>query len=183
MQFLTELWMPIVVSSVLVFFASFLTHMVLPHHKSEFVKLPNEDAVLDSVKSVTPGGYMFPCPGDMKEMNTPEFCEKMKNNPNGVLVVWPGSVNMGRNLGLTFLYYMVVGIFVAYLGHHAIGDTTEYLFRFRLCGTVAFAAHALGWVPFLIWFRVGKFWPNFFDSLAYSLLTAGTFAWLWPHAA
>lgn len=179
MEFLSNLWMPILVSAALVFVASFLTHMVLPHHKSEFVKLPNEDEVMAAVEKAPAGRYMFPCPDDMKHMNSPEFVEKAAKGPNGLLVRFPGPVNMGQNLGLTFLFYLLVGVFVAYIGWHSIDPGSEYLARFRICGATAFAAHGLGWMSFFIWFRYGKFWPNFFDSLLYALITAGTFAWLW----
>lgn len=67
MTFLTLLWMPILVSAIVVFFASYFTHMVFPHHRSEFGKLPNEDAAMDAVRGSSAGGYMFPCPKDMKE--------------------------------------------------------------------------------------------------------------------
>lgn len=179
MQFLIDQWMAIVVSAVLVFIASFITHMVLPHHKSEFKKLVDEDGVMATVEGVSPGNYMFPCPAEMKDMNSPEFKAKVEKGPNGLLIIWPGGTNMGQNLGQTFLFYLVVGVFVAYVGTHAIAPTADYMARFRLCGTVAFMAHGLGWISFFIWFKYGKFWPNFFDSLVYALVTAGTFAWLW----
>ena len=35
MAFLTELWMPILVSAVFVFIVSSITHILLPYHKSE----------------------------------------------------------------------------------------------------------------------------------------------------
>lgn len=181
MEFLSALWMPILVSAALVFVASFLTHMVLPHHKSEFGKLPDEDAALSTLAGVPAGGYMFPCASSPKDMNTPEFKAKCEKGPNGILVVWPGVVNMGQNLLMTFLFYILVGVFVAYISWHAfVGDSTVYLDRFRIAGATAFAAHGLGWMSFVIWFRANKFWPNFVDSVLYALLTAGTFAWLWP---
>ncbi len=182
MEFLAQLWLPIFVSAVLVWIASFLTHMVLPHHKSEWSGLPNEDEVVAAIKPLSPGLYMFPF-GKMEEMKTPEYQAKMKNGPNGTLVIWNGPVNMGKNLGMTFLFYLLVGVFVAYLGHHAILPTDDYLERFRLTGTTAFAAHGLGWMSFFIWFGGGRFWPNFLDAVIYALVTAGTFAWLWPVAA
>lgn len=171
--------MPIVVSAVLVFIASFLTHMVLPHHKSEFKKLPNEEEMMGALSSVPADLYMFPCPTGPQGMNSPEFMEKVKKGPNGLVVVWPGSVNMGQNLGMTFLFYLLVGVFVAYIGSHGIQAGAPYLERFRMCGAVAFCAHGLGWMSYFIWFRYGRFWPNFFDSVVHALLTAGTFAWLW----
>ena len=40
---LTSLWLPIVLSAVIVFFASAIMHMVLNYHKSDYKKLANED--------------------------------------------------------------------------------------------------------------------------------------------
>ncbi len=42
MEFLGELWLPIVVSAVLVWIASFFMHMVFPHPKKEFAGLQDE---------------------------------------------------------------------------------------------------------------------------------------------
>ena len=182
MEFLSALWMPIVGSAVIVFIGSFITHMVLPLHANEFKKLPDEDKMLDAVSKIPAELYCFPRPDDMKQMSSPEFVAKAQKGPNGLLIVHPGPVNMGQNLLLTFLFYILVGVFVAYIGWHAIGPNSSYLFRFRICGAVAFAAHGLGWMSFFIWYRYGRLWPNFVDSLVYALLTAGTFAWLWPKA-
>jgi len=46
MAFLTELWLPILLSAVFVFFASSVLHMVLPIHKSDSKQMVNEAAVL-----------------------------------------------------------------------------------------------------------------------------------------
>ena len=182
MEFLSALWMPIVLSAVFVWIASFLLHMVLPHHKSEYKQLPEEDRFNEAMSNTPPGLYMFQfcTPAEMKD---PAKMERVKKGPNGVLAVWPGPVNMGQNLVLTLLFYILVGVFVAYVGWHSIPNVAPYLFRFRICGAVAFAAHGLGWMSFFIWFRYGRFWPNFFDAVVYALLTAGTFAWLWPKIA
>lgn len=180
MEFITTQWMPILVSAVVVFFVSFVTHMVLPLHKGEFKKLPDEDKVMDALSGIAPDLYMVPGCEHAKDMNSPEFLAKMDKGPNGLVVIWPFKVNMGQNLGQTFLFYILVGLFVAYVGWHSMqGETTTYMQRFRICGAVAFAAHGLGWMSFFIWYKYGRFWPNFIDSVAYSLATAGVFAWLW----
>jgi hypothetical protein len=180
MEFLTALWLPILVSAVVVWIASAIVHMVLPFHKSDFGKLPDEEKFNQGLAGVAPGTYMFPyC--SAKEMNTPEAKAKMEKGPAGLVTVFPtGPVSMGRNLGLTFLFNLLVSIFVAYLGAHSILPGEPYLERFRFCGTVAFAAYALGWMPFVIWYRTPKFWSNFIDAVIYSLLTAGIFASMWP---
>src|SRR5437763_1410507 len=42
---LTASWLPILISAVIVFFASFIMHMLLTYHESDYRKLPNEDRV------------------------------------------------------------------------------------------------------------------------------------------
>ena len=88
---LTALWLPILLSAVIVFFASFIIHMVLAYHKSDYRKLPDEDRVTDALRSagVTRGhAYFFPyC--SFKEMKSASAIEKMKRGPVGLLTVLP----------------------------------------------------------------------------------------------
>ncbi|HEY0351825.1 MAG TPA: hypothetical protein VGC48_06865, partial [Gemmatimonadales bacterium] len=62
MVHLGSLWLPILLASVLVFFVSFLVHMVLKYHKSDYSKLPNEDAVRAAIRSgnAAPAQYVIP---------------------------------------------------------------------------------------------------------------------------
>ena len=87
---------------------------------------------------------------------------------------------MGRNLGLMFVFYLVVGVFVAYVGSHSIPADADYLATFRIAGAMAFMAHGLGLIPYMVWFNVKGFWTYTFDALVYALVTAGVFGWLWP---
>ncbi|HVO79218.1 MAG TPA: hypothetical protein VMT28_00725 [Terriglobales bacterium] len=182
---ISALWLPILLSAVIVFVASSIMHMVLPYHKSDYRKLPEEDKVLDALRSagVTPGPvYHFPhC--THKDMKSPESVEKFKRGPVGLLTVIPsGAPAMGKYLGLWFVYCVVVGIFVAYLTGRTLSAGTNYLQVFRVAGTVGFLAYALAQVQDAIW--KGQTWSvtfkHVFDGLIYGLLTAGTFGWLWP---
>src|SRR6266404_8155579 len=77
---LTALWLPILLSAVIVFFASFIMHMVLAYHKSDYRKLPDEECVTDALRSagVTRGpAYFFPY-FSFKEMKSASAIEKMK---------------------------------------------------------------------------------------------------------
>ena len=47
---LIALWMPIIVSGVALFFASWAAWMVSPHHKAEWKGIANEDAVLRALR-------------------------------------------------------------------------------------------------------------------------------------
>ncbi len=116
-------------------------------------------------------------------MSSPEIVAKMKEGPVGFLTVLPsGEPAMGKNLAQWFVYSVVIGVLVAYLTGRTLGPGTHYLQVFRVAGTVAFLAYA-GATPIAsIWF--GRKWSTTLktavDGLAYALLTAGTFGWLWP---
>lgn len=185
---LADLWLPILLSGVFVFIASSLLHMVIPMHRSDYSKLSGEDAVLAAIRDagVAPGDYMFPCPGSMKEMNTPEFQERFRRGPVGnMTLLAPGSVSMGRSLALWFVFTLVVSTFVAYLGGLALAPGAEYRLVFRVTGTAAILGYAFTNATNSIW--KGVRWSTTFkfviDGVVYGLVTGGTFGWLWPDAA
>ena len=47
---ITNLWLPILVAAVLVFFASFVMNAVLTFHRNDFRAVPNEDRVMDALR-------------------------------------------------------------------------------------------------------------------------------------
>jgi hypothetical protein len=182
---LHTLWLPILLSAVIVFIASSIIHMALPIHKNDYRKLPEEDKVLDSLRTagVTPGReYRFPfC--SMKEMKDPSAQEKFKRGPVGVLTIVPsGSPAIGKSLVQWFLYSILVSIFAAYLTSRARPAGTEYLEVFRVAGCTAFLGYSMALLQNAIW--RGETWgvtlKHFFGGLLYGLLTGGTFGWLWP---
>lgn len=180
-----SLWLPILVSAVIVFAASSIIHMVLSYHKSDFKKVPNEDEVMATLRNagVTPGQYAIPSPSDMKEMGSPEFVEKMTKGPVAFMTVGKsGPLNMGKSLALWFVYCIVVSIFAAYIAGRAMGAGGDYLAVFRFAGATAFIGYALAQWQDVIWLQasVTSTLKSTFDGLVYGLLTAGTFGWLWP---
>ncbi len=70
-----SLWLPILVSAVLVFIVSSILHMVLKYHARDFIKLPNEDAVRAAIRSGNPEPrmYLIPYMADYSELKTPEM--------------------------------------------------------------------------------------------------------------
>jgi len=182
---LTALWLPILLSAVIVFVASSILHMVLPFHRSDYQKLPNEAELLDAMRAadLAPGNYFFPHCTSPAAMKDPEFVAKMTKGPVGMLNVVPsGPPSMGKNLIQWFLLCLVMGVFVAYLTGRTLAPGTHYLAVFRVAGTVAFVGHGIGQVPDSIWRgqRWGVTAKHVFDGLVYGLLTAGVFGWLWP---
>jgi len=185
MEFLSVLWLPILLSAVLVFVASSIIHMVLKYHHGDYGALPGEDAVMAAMREqgVGPGLYAFPRANSMKEMGEPEMIARYEQGPVGFVTVVPnGPPAMGKSLFLWFLYALLISVFAGYLGFAALGRGAEYLTIFRFTGTVAVLGHAVGYLVDGIWKGVtwSNVFKNVFDGVIYGLLTAGTFAWLWP---
>jgi hypothetical protein len=184
---LTALWVPIVLSAVFVFIVSSIMHMALKYHRSDYRQLPHEADVLEALRKagITAGNaYHFPYCAEMKDMKTPEMTDKYKKGPIGLLTVMPsGLPNMGKFLGLWFVYTLLVGFFVAYLTGRVLVQGATYLAVFRVAGAAAFMAYSLSQFADSIW--KGQTWSvtvkAMADGLVFALVTAGTFGWLWPH--
>jgi len=183
---ISALWIPILVSALIVFVASSIIHMGPFWHRSDFQRLSNESEFIERVRplALPPGDYMVPRPSNMAEMRTPEFKEKMKQGPVLVMTVMPlGVMTMGRNLVQWFIYTLIVGVLTAYIACHALGAGAPYLRVFQVAGAASFVSYAAALWPLSIWYRRG--WgltiKGTVDGLIYALLTAGTFGWLWPH--
>lgn len=180
-----SLWLPILLSSVIVFLVSSVIHMAPLWHKKDYPRVPDEDRLMNALRplSLAPGDYMVPRAMGGAEMKSAEFVEKMRMGPNLILTVLPnGPWSMGRNLGLWFAYVVVVSIFAAYVAGHALPPGSAYLEVFRFAGTAAFLAYSVGLWQMSIWFRRSwslTIWATV-DGLIYALLTAGVFGWLWP---
>lgn len=182
---LTALWLPILLSAVFVFVLSSIIQTALPWHKSEYPKLPNEDAFRASVgpMNIPPGEYLVPRCANSADMKTPEFKAKMAQGPIMILTVRSnGEPGMGRQMALWFVFCLVVSVFAAYVSGRALGQGSPYLSVFRFAGVSAFMGYALALWSEHIWF-----WRSFrvtftstIDGLLYALVTAGTFGWLWP---
>jgi len=183
---LSALWLPILLSSVIVFVVSSAIHMASPWHKSDYPKVPNEDRVRDALRAlaIPPGDYRIPRPSSREEMRSPEFAAKVKQGPVMVLTVMPnGPMAMGRSLVLWFLYAAVVGCFAGYVAGPALPAGAESFRVFRFVGVTAFIGYSAALWQMSIWYR--RAWTTTLkatvDGLIYALLTAGAFVWLWPH--
>jgi hypothetical protein len=180
-----SLWLPIVLSAVIVFLASFLLHMVLPFHRNDMRKVPKEDEFLDAMRrlDIPPGDYGVPNPGSPAGMKDQAFIDKMAKGPLVFMTVAPGgSMNMGSSLALWFLYSVLVSFFSAYVTGRALASGVDYLQVFRFVGTTAFMGYSFALLQNSIWYKRnwGTTLLSMFDGLIYGLLTAGTFGWLWP---
>lgn len=188
MVFLTELWLPILLASVACFILSSLAWTVLPHHNKDFRALPDFDAFVASINSqgIHPGKlYMFPFCEDQKAMGTPEFRETYAKGPWGTLNLWSSRANMGRNLALTFLYFLIVSLLIGYVGFESLGRGTDAARVFQITATIGVLAYCASGILNTIWFPVPlrNVITNLADGAAYGLATGAIFAWLWPAAS
>jgi hypothetical protein len=181
---LAALWLPVLLSAVLVFVASSVIHMVLSWHASDWKKLETEDAVLDALRpfGLPPGDYAAPQPQNMADARSPAFKAKADRGPRVLLTIMSPSSSMGRSLVLWFVYLLVVSMIAGYVTGIAVGAGTPYLAVFRLASTVAFAGYVLALWPDVVWYSrgIGSTLKSSVDGLVYALLTGGVFGWLWP---
>jgi len=182
---IASLWLPILLSAVFIFFASFLVHMVLPFHRGDFRGVPKEDEVMAALRGfgIPPGDYMVPRAGGPQGMKDPKFIEKHRLGPVIVMTVFPpGPLTMGPQLAQWFGFCLLVGLFSACIAAPALPPGSSYLHVFHLVDSVAFAGYALALLQNSIWYRRswGSTLRHAADGLLYGLLTAGTFGWLWP---
>jgi hypothetical protein len=180
-----QLLLPILLSTVAVFIASSIIHMVLQMHSPDYKKLPNEDEVREVVRrgSPPPGQYMIPHCMHSKGGPSPEDLKKFDEGPVGILYIREnGMPKLGPFLVKWVVYTAIVATLAAYVAKSTGHKGDSYLSVFRVVGMCAWLAYAWAspsdsiWKskPWVITFR------SLFDGLVYASLTAGIFAWLWP---
>ena len=181
---LPMLWLPILVSAVIVFVASNILWMVLPFwHRHDYGKLPkaSSDQVVGALGDVPSGQYMFPSL-DWQKL-TPEEREALHTHPGGLLLLRnPMKMSLPAAMAMYFLYNLVIAIFVAYAARIGAHHGAPYPHVFRVAGTAGILAYTFGTIPDSIWY--GKPWSvtvkHVIDGILYGLLIGGTFGWLWP---
>ena len=183
---LVQLWLPILASAVLVFFASAIFNMVLTFwHRPDYSGFSNEDEVRAAVRkgSTAPGAYMLPYCSRPEDMKKEEAQQKFREGPVAfVFLRASGAPNMGAPLGQWFVFCLLVSLFAAYVGSSTLAPGTEPAQVFRVVGTAALLGHAFGTLPMGIWW--GHPWrsviKHFIDGIVYALIVGVLFAWLWP---
>lgn len=186
MEFLSDLWLPILLSAIALHFSSFLAWVVLPHHFGDKKKLDQEDQVMDLVRNlkIPPGNYMFPYAQTKKEQGSAEFQEKYNSGPTGCLDVY-AKINMGANLAWTLVYFLVTATVIGYITHVACipgAEETNFLKVFRFAGTVGILTYASSGILNRIWFKA-RITTDFVDGVVFGLILGLIFAALYPYAA
>ncbi len=176
-----DLWLPILVSTVICFFASSAIWVVLKWHNRDYNKTDDEESVRAALSGAKPGFYVLPYCIDFADMAKPEMQQKYTDGPIAyITVIRNGVPAMGANMANMAIYFLVVSVLCAYMVSRTMAPDADYLAIFRIAGTVAFIANGFAVIPESIWF--GRPWSmtakNLVDALVYGLLTGGVFGWL-----
>ena len=182
---LSALWVPILVSAVFVLIALVLIHSLVGWHKGDMIAVPGEAKVMETMRglNVPPGDYRFPYSNSTAEMTGPEFIEKMKQGPVGIMSIRPnGEINMAKLLGQWFVYTILIAVLAAYITGRTRAPGASYLEVFRVSGAVAFCCYVVAlWQDWIWWGRSTRFTvTSSLDGIIYALITGATFRWLWP---
>ena len=185
MNTLLALWLPILLSAVVVFVISSLIHMVIKWHAGDYDSLSNEDAVRDAIRAgnPAPGRYVVPHCKDMKDMASEAMMKKYVEGPVAHFTLGPnGAPNMGKFLGLWFLWSLVIAAVAAYLAARLIPlDPAHARGAAKLAGAVTFIAYGFGTVTESIWMM--RPWSTsakyLLDAALYAVGSGLVFYWLW----
>ena len=186
MNDLLALWLAIIVSSVAVFVVSAIIWMAIKYHDKDIQTMPDEDPFLGAIKplNIKPGLYMFPgCHG--VDLKSEEFKARWKEGPWGIIIIAGKQPKFAMNLLKTFISYLVISIFVAYITTLSVSPGAEYLHVFRVAGTAAVLGYCFGGLgnDFFLGKPTRFILTGLFDGVVFALVTAGVFAAMWPSGA
>jgi hypothetical protein len=186
MNALLALWLPILLSAVVVFVISSLVHMVFKWHAPDYRGFSNEEAVRAAIRAGHPtrGLHVVPYCGDMKEMGSEAMLQKYREGPIAYITIASSGVpNMGKSLGLWFLFCLVIAAAGALLATQLLGlDPAQARAAAKLVGAVSFIAHGSGTITESIWMARpwGSSAKHLLDAALYAIGSAFVFYWLWP---
>lgn len=181
---LLSLLLPVVLSAVAAFVLSMAIHMS-PWHRGDYLRLPDEDGVMAALRpfNIPPNDYTVPHPGSGDYMKSAEYDAKRNAGPVMNLTVVPsGPWQIGRMMGLWFLFTLVVSALVACVVGTVVPPGAHGHTVFHDTAVVTFLSYAMGAVPLSIWYH--RKWSttlrNAVDALVYALASGAIFAALWP---
>jgi hypothetical protein len=183
MDLVLPLWLPILLSAAAVWIVSAVVWMALPHHKNDFIGLPDEDAFIDFVRKsgIEPGNYIFPDFRDRAAMQSEKIGKILKEGPVGHLSVWPTPLTMGSKMVATFIVYNVVSTLIAYLTRVALPGAAPFAKVFQVAATAGVLAYCFASIPNALWFGAYKrtIVASIIDGIVFGLITGAIFACLW----
>jgi hypothetical protein len=180
-----SLWLPILLSGALVWITSLIVWAVLPYHRSDYKKIPDEGALRAALQpqDLPPGQYNVPHLVSRSEMGAPEGQAKFTAGPVAFLTVLPKRVpSPTKGLVISFAYYLLMSAVVAYVATRTLNAETPSYLVLQVTGTVAWLGYGTAVVTDAVWF--GRPWKSvlktLLDAFIFGLVTGGVFVWLWP---
>ena len=184
---LLSFWLPVVLSAVFVFIASSVINLALKFwHTPDYRRFDNEDEIGDAIRKTAPvpGMYVIPhC--DPATLKDPAVRAKFERGPIAKINLSAnGMFNLGAFLGQWFAFCLVVSILCAALAAQALPPHPGSHAIWHTVGLAALLGYSLGEGTNSIW-RAQPWIVSvkyMIDGLVYAIVTAATFAWLWPAA-
>ena len=179
-----SLLLPIGLSAIAVFVLTLIIHMT-PWHKSDYLRLPDEDGVMKALRpfNLPPNDYAVPHPGSGEYMKSPEYDGKRDAGPVMFVTVLPsGPWNIGKIMGLWFLFTVVVSASIALVVGTIVPPGGNPHAVFHHVAVITFLTYGMGAVPMSIWFdrKWSTTFKTVFDSLLDALATGWIFSMMWP---
>lgn len=180
---LSSLWLPILISAVLVFIASTFFWMAPFWHRKDYDQAGDDTALVSALSVMRSGMYMVPSMN--WEKATPEERAACMKGPTAlVLLRNPGSTfSFPGAMGSYFLYCLLMSTLIGYLASISLPAGAHYMQVFRVVSTAGVLAFSFGMIPDSIWY--GRPWrasiKGIIDGVIIGLLMAGVFGWLWPN--
>ena len=194
MELILSLWLPILLSAFAVWIVSLVAGMALPHHKRDWIALPDsaggEDGFMEYLRTsrLKPGNYLFPDFRSRDALNSDKVQKALNGGPVGHLSLWPTPLTMGGKLVATFFVYLVVSTLIAYLTRVALpaspgAPPPTFAKVFQLAATAGVLAHSFAFIPSNIWWGAypRTIVANVADGVLLGAITGAIFAWFWPH--
>ena len=181
---LGSLWLPILLAGIAAFFVQAMMWMVLPHHKSDFAPIPDEDSFLRQLRSWSPerGMYFFPRAQSPTHAKDPDAQAALAAGPFGYLTIKQGRENMGTAMAMGFVHNLAISYLVAYMAAIALPAAAPYVDVLRFTATGFALAFAGSVFTRSIWMGHpwSATWKDVFDAVVIAVICGGIFAWLWP---
>ena len=182
-----SLLLPVCLSAVAVFVISSIIHMAMPWHKSDYVKVNDEDGLMAAMRpfGLKPGDYMMPRPSSGADMKSAEFLAKRESGPVVIMTVAPGGpFNMGAFMGSWFIFSLLISAIAGWMTGTILPPGADGHAAFHFSALITFLCYSMGAVPLSIWYyrKWSTTLKNAFDALLYGLATGAIFMLMWPKA-
>ncbi|MEM7200097.1 MAG: hypothetical protein AAF628_07515 [Planctomycetota bacterium] len=185
MPSLLDLWWPIVACAFALFATSLALWAVLPHHRSDYRALPDEDRARRALAGpeLTPGLYNIPNVPSLADLRDPAVAAKFTVGPVGFLTVLPNRLpRMGRNSMHWLAWLLVVSTAVALLASRALPIGADDGAVFVVTAIATGLAFGAGIGQDAAWY--GRPWiaviKQVLDAAVLGAVSGAVFSWGWP---